>query len=80
MSYADLKKEIETLPQAALSEIIDFVRLIKLKYSEENNLSAKKSVYGVWKNDSFYMSPDFDEPLEDFMEYMSKLSQPCGNY
>lgn len=70
MSDADLKKEIETLPQAALSEIIDFVRLIKLKYSEENNLSAKQSVYGVWKNDSFYMSSDLDEPLEDFTEYM----------
>ncbi len=30
----------------------------------------KKSMYGVWKNEPFYMSPDFDEPLEDFAEYM----------
>lgn len=70
MSYANLKKEIATLPQAAVSEIIDFVRLIKLKYSEKNNLSSRKYVYGVWKNDPFYMSSDFDEPLEDFTEYM----------
>ena len=30
----------------------------------------KKSLFGVWKNEPFYMSPDFDEPLEDFSEYM----------
>lgn len=32
--------------------------------------SGKKSLFGVWKNEPFYMSPDFDEPLEDFSEYM----------
>ena len=32
--------------------------------------SEKKSLFGVWKNEPFYMSPDFDEPLEDFSEYM----------
>ena len=25
---------------------------------------------GVLKDPNFYMSPDFDEPLEDFKEYM----------
>ncbi len=60
MPYAVLEKEIETLPHAAISEVIDFIRLIKLKFPEE------KSMYGVWKNEPFYMSPDFDEPLEDF--------------
>ena len=32
--------------------------------------SEKKSLFDVWKNEPFYMSPDFDEPLEDFSEYM----------
>jgi len=27
-------------------------------------------MYGIWKGEPFYMSPDFDEPIEDFVEYM----------
>lgn len=70
MPYAALEKEIETLPHAAISEVVDFIRLIKLKFPEENSISQKKSMYGIWKGEPFYMSPDFDEPLEDFAEYM----------
>ncbi len=70
MSYAVLEKEIESLSQAAISEVVDFVRLLKLKFPEDSVLSEKKSMYGVWKNDHFYMSPDFDAPLDDFEEYM----------
>ena len=69
-AYATLEKEIETLPHAAISEVVDFIRLIKLKFPEENVSSPKKSMYGVWKNEPFYMSPDFDEPLDDFAEYI----------
>ncbi|MBO5606304.1 MAG: DUF2281 domain-containing protein [Treponema sp.] len=49
---------------------MDFIRLIKLKFPEENTAPEKKSMYGIWKGEPFYMSPDFDEPLEDFSEYM----------
>ena len=70
MSYRLIEKEIETLPQAALSEVMYFIRLIKLKFPENDSRTVKKSMYGIWKNDSFYMAPDFDEPLEDFAEYM----------
>ena len=70
MSYASLEKEIETLPHAAISEVIDFIRLIRLKFPEDDNISHKKSMYGVWKDEPFYMASDFDEPLEDFAEYM----------
>lgn len=70
MSYTVLEKEIATLPHAAISEVVDFIRLIKLKFPEEDSVSEKKSLFGVWKNEFFYMSPDFDEPLEDFSEYM----------
>ena len=70
MPYTVLEKEIATLPHAAISEVVDFIRLIKLKFPEEDSVSKKKSLFGVWKNEPFYMSPDFDEPLEDFLEYM----------
>lgn len=29
MSYSALEKEIETLPHAAISEVVDFIRLIE---------------------------------------------------
>ena len=65
-----LEKEIATLPHAAISEVVDFIRLIKLKFPEEKRGAEKKSLFGIWKNEPFYMSADFDEPLEDFSEYM----------
>jgi len=70
MLYTVLEKEIATLPPAAISEVVDFIRLIKLKFPEDNSVSEKKSLFGVWKNEPFYMSPDFDDPLEDFSEYV----------
>ena len=70
MPYTVLEKEIAMLPPAAISEVVDFIRLIKLKFPEDDSVSEKKSLFGVWKNEPFYMSSDFDEPLEDFSEYM----------
>ena len=70
MPYTVLEKEIATLPPAAISEVVDFIRLIKLKFPEDNSVSEKKSLFGVWKNEPFYMSPDFDDPLEDCSEYV----------
>ena len=66
----DEEKVIETILHAAISEAVDFIRLIKLKFPEENTIPERKSMYGIWKNEPFYMSSDFDEPLEDFAEYM----------
>ena len=71
MPNTSLEKELETLPHAAISEVIDFIRLMKLKFPEDDSVSEKKSLFGVWKNEPFYMSADFDAPLEDFSEYMS---------
>lgn len=46
MSYSSLEKEIKTLPRAALSEVIDFIRLVKLKFLEDDTaweISIKQS-------------------------------------
>ena len=63
MPYTVLEKELATLPHAAISEVVDFIRLIKLKFPEDDAISEKKSLFGIWKNEPFYMSPDFDDPL-----------------
>lgn len=43
------------------------------KYSDKNvsekNTLTRKEMLGKWKG-KIWMSPDFDEPLEDFKEYM----------
>ena len=31
---------------------------------------SKKAKFGCDKSPGFYMAPDFDEPLEDFKDYM----------
>jgi prevent-host-death family protein len=41
-------------------------RVAQLSAAEE----PKKAKFGCAKSQNFYMSPDFDEPLEDFKEYM----------
>jgi prevent-host-death family protein len=41
-------------------------RVAQLAPAEE----SKKAKFGCAKSKGFYMSPDFDEPLEDFKEYM----------
>ena len=39
---------------------------------EQAGVDAGRAKAGLWKNlpDRFWMSADFDEPLEDFREYM----------
>ncbi len=39
---------------------------------ESVNSETSRATPGLWKNmpERFWMSPDFDEPLEDFKEYM----------
>ena len=34
------------------------------KKQNEAKTVQKKSMYGVWKNEPFYMAPDFDGPLD----------------
>ena len=31
---------------------------------------GEKRILGLWKDKILYIAPDFDEPLEDFKEYM----------
>ena len=42
MPYTVLEKELATLPHAAISEVVDFIRLIKLKFPEDDSVSEKK--------------------------------------
>ena len=67
MSDLQLYSEIAALPDNLKQEVSDFVEFLKKKYETKPKIKERK--YGYAKG-FFKMSDDFDEPLEDFKEYM----------
>ncbi len=67
MSDLQLYNEISTLPDNLKREVEDFVQFLKIKHKDKNEL--RKREFGHFKG-LITMSPDFDEPLEDFKGYM----------
>lgn len=71
MSKQELIDIINQLSDAKLQQVEDFVE--KIKFEEEIEAYKKGegrgSVAGILKG-KVWMSDDFDEPLEDFKDYM----------
>ena len=67
--------KLDLLPENMKAEVLDFIDFL-LSKSNRNNLAVKND--HPQKSDRepgsakgmFTMMPDFDEPLEDFKEYM----------
>lgn len=59
--------KLASLPDNLKSEAGDFIDFLATKAKQEQN--KNKPVFGSGK-DMFIMKPDFDQPLEDFTEYM----------
>lgn len=66
-----LIKKIHTLPESLKQEVLHFVQFLKQKQNVENETEKprKKRKAGSAKG-KYVMADDFDEPLEDFAEYM----------
>jgi hypothetical protein len=70
MSTIQLLEEIDSLPTNLQEEVKDFVAFLKTKAQKQRQQPAlQKRQFGAAKG-FFVMSADFDEPLEDFKEYM----------
>ena len=67
MEHVQLYNKINGLPTDLKSEVNDFVDFLLGKRKKE--IKKKKPKFGCAKG-QIYMSPDFDEPLEDFKDYM----------
>ncbi len=67
MEYSDLYTKINTLPDNLKSEVNDFIDF--LLHNKKRDTASKKPVFGSAKG-QIYIAPDFDEPLEDFKDYM----------
>ncbi len=65
------KEKIAQLPTEKQKEVQDFVDslLAQVKTKKKEEGDVKKSGFGALKG-MFVMSDDFDEPLEDFKDYM----------
>ena len=86
MPYAVLEKEIEKLDETQQNAVVMFVRFLLSpgangdggihEVANDDSL-AREKVRGKAKmrklggfEKGFYIAPDFDEPLDDFAEYM----------
>ena len=65
MKNTVLEKKINTLSDDMKSQVIDFIDFLLSKKDKEN----QKPTFGYLKG-KIKMSENFDEPLEDFKEYM----------
>lgn len=60
--------QIQQLPEQVKQEVLHYIEFLQKKYAEQrkkNNYRKAGSAKGKYK-----LAPDFDEPLEDFKEYM----------
>jgi len=61
-------QKVEKLPESIQLEILNYIDSIKESPNLKQN-TIKERPFGFAKG-TFIMSLDFDEPLEDFKEYM----------
>lgn len=67
MTNSQLFTEISSLPSSLKQEVKDFVKSLKSKRKMNPHIKERK--FGCAKG-LFKIHPDFDEPLDDFKEYM----------
>lgn len=68
MSTLQLAEEIASLPANLQEEVQDFVAFLKTKVQQQQSPLQKRQ-FGAGKG-LIIMRDDFDEPLEDFKDYM----------
>lgn len=73
MEYPALENKLKALPQAAIDEVATYIDYIFYKFTtteKQNHNVSKKKGFGCLKDIPCKMSSDFDEPLEEFAEYI----------
>ncbi|MBK7130118.1 MAG: DUF2281 domain-containing protein [Crocinitomicaceae bacterium] len=70
MKNTSLKYQIDALPKALREQVMDFIAfLVEKNEKKRKPIKNKKRQFGALKG-KIKLSPDFDEPLDDFKEYM----------
>lgn len=69
MSDFNLFTRISSLPEEMKKEVSDFVEFLSQKSKSKSTKKIKQRKFGYAKG-FFKIMPGFDDPLEDFKEYM----------
>ena len=64
-----LLDEFHALPPDKQAEVIDFLGYLRSKSLRSTHPKGPRGSYGSLK-ETFQMAEDFNEPLEDFRDYM----------
>ena len=67
METAVLERKVNKLPFEARKEVSDYLDFLLFKYNDRKQV---KPYAGCMKGTFLWMSDDFNEPLEDFKDYM----------
>ncbi|MEX8548231.1 MAG: DUF2281 domain-containing protein [Mucilaginibacter sp.] len=67
MTDIELYNQITALPDDLKKEVADFAAFLKQKSKAKKQIKERQFGYA---KDFFKMAADFDEPLEDFKDYM----------
>ena len=79
MPYAELEKEMQGLNETQQNAVVLFVRFLLSQKTAGTSIidnhgdvpsGGRVPLFGVFKDKIKFIAPDFDEPLEDFAEYM----------
>ncbi len=69
MDTSVLISQINVLPDNFKEEVADFVAFLQQKLKKTETEQIKERKFGYAKG-SFEMATDFDEPLDEFKDYM----------
>jgi hypothetical protein len=69
MSELLLYSKINNLPLNLKNEVVDFVDFLQSQQDKKKSKKKKQIIFGYCK-DTITIKPDFDEPLDEFKEYM----------
>lgn len=67
MTNTTLKLEINSLPKELRAQVADFVEFLKKKSKSKSKLKEREFGFASGK---ITLSSDFDEPLDEFSDYM----------
>jgi hypothetical protein len=71
MKLSTLSEKINRLPPDKQQQVEDFVNFLESQYgSEEKGLASRRRANRGMAKGMLTISDDFDEPLEDFDDYM----------
>lgn len=69
MSSEQVIRLFQSLPESFQDEVVHFIEFLLSKSRKQNTPKPRPSLFGHAKG-KIYMAPDFDDPLEDFKDYM----------